>query len=123
MPVCKAVYIAKELIKIKNNNKQLLKFFSAIQKKFYALGENPTNLSFYESICEEFDLCFKEFSKLFLETNLDEKLFIEFNEARNLGLGGMPSLILSKNSQTHTICRGYNSFEYIEKKIQEQLRS
>jgi putative protein-disulfide isomerase len=96
-PACKAVLISKILSF--NNSKIVLEFFSKIQEKFYANSQDTKKLEFYKLICEDLNLDFEEFSKLFEDKSLDKKLQNEFIFGRNL------SISVSMRSQTKRILR------------------
>ena len=119
-PACKAVLIAKILSS--NNSKIVLEFFSKIQEKFYANSQDTKKLEFYKLICEDLNLDFEEFSKLFEDKSLDKKLQNEFIFGRNLS-SSFPSLILVNKKQKVNISIGYSSLEDVISRINKNLKS
>ncbi|MBP7741875.1 MAG: DsbA family protein [Aliarcobacter sp.] len=122
-PVSKAVYIARILLNTKkDNDKTLLEFFSSIQEKFYAYGEDSTKLEFFENICEKYNISFLEFSNFFNSAEIEKEIYLEFNEARSLTSGGMPSLVMIKEKKKNIISAGYNTYENIIKEINKYIK-
>ncbi|MFA5721499.1 MAG: DsbA family protein [Aliarcobacter sp.] len=119
-PACKAVLISKILSF--NNSKIVLEFFSKIQEKFYANSQDTKKLEFYKLICEDLNLDFEEFSKLFEDKSLDKKLQNEFIFGRNLS-SFFPSLILVNKKQKVNISIGYSSLEEVISRINKNLKS
>ena len=119
-PACKAVLISKILSF--NNSKIVLEFFSKIQEKFYANSQDTKKLEFYKLICEDLNLDFEEFSKLFEDKSLDKKLQTEFIFGRNLS-SSFPSLILVNKKQQVNISIGYSSLEEVISRINKNLKS
>lgn len=119
-PACKAVLISKILSF--NNSKIVLEFFSKIQEKFYANSQDTKKLEFYKLICEDLNLDFEEFSKLFEDKSLDKKLQNEFIFGRNLS-SSLPSLILVNKKQKVNISIGYSSLEEVISRINKNLKS
>lgn len=112
-PACKAVYIAKSL---SSSSKISLEFFNAIQEKFYALSQDPKEILFYKDICENLDIKFEQFEKLFNDSSIDEKLKNEFLFARSLS-SSFPSLVLIYNDKKTAISIGYSSFEDVKNRL------
>ena len=105
-----------------NNSKIVLEFFSKIQEKFYANSQDTKKLEFYKLICEDLNLDFEEFSKLFKDKSLDKKLHNEFIFGRNLS-SSFPSLILVNKKQKVNISIGYSSLEEVISRINKNLKS
>src|SRR5574344_448360 len=105
-----------------NNSKIVLEFFSKIQEKFYVNSQDTKKLEFYKLICEDLNLDFEEFSKLFEDKSLDKKLQNEFIFGRNLS-SSFPSLILVNKKQKVNISIGYSSLEEVISRINKNLKS
>ena len=121
-PACRAVFISKILLNSQNdNNKTSLEFFSAIQKKFYACGEDSTEINFYKSICEEFNISFETFSFYFNSNEIKNDLIQEICDSKQLMVRGMPSLMLFKNGLKLDISSGYKSYESIITNIKKYI--
>lgn len=114
---CKAILIVKKLLKDReDNNKTTLEFFSKIQKKFYAQSLDTKELDFYKDICEDLNISFDEFSKLFLDNKIEQELKDEFRFSRTFS-SSMPSLILVKDGKKIDISIGYSSFSKVASRI------
>jgi len=113
---CKAVFIIKKLSKNKNNNRTTMEFFSKIQKKFYAQSLDPKELAFYRDICEDLGFSFSEFSKLFIDKEIQEELKKELNYSRTFS-SSMPSLVLIKGDKKTDISIGYSSLDEVISRI------
>lgn len=121
-PACKAIFVVKNLLNLKNdNNKTALEFFSSVQKKFYTKGEDSTQIVFYKSICEEFDISFDEFSFYFNLDKTKDELYREIHSLKQLMVRGMPTLILLKNGTKFDISTGYKSYESIMENIKKHI--
>lgn len=112
-PACKAVYITKSL---SSSSKISLELFNNIQKKFYALSLDPKEILFYKDICENLDIDFDLFKKLFNDSSMDEKIKNEFIFARSLS-SSFPSLVLVHNGKKTAISIGYSSFEDVKNRL------
>ena len=121
-PACRAIFIARNLLNSRNdNNKATLEFFSSVQKKFYTKGEDSTEIVFYKSICEEFDISFDEFSFYFNMSKIKDELSREIYNSKQLMVRGMPSLMLFKNGTKFDISAGYKSYESIIENIKKYI--
>ncbi|WP_066179201.1 DsbA family protein [Arcobacter porcinus] len=117
-PACKAVYIVK---KITNNDSLVsIDFFSKIQSKFYAKSEDPKELGFYEEICKETKIDFKEFSKLFNDEKIGDELEKEFMFSRTFS-PSMPSLVLINDEKKTNISIGYSKYEDVISRLEKVL--
>lgn len=115
-PACLAVYIVKKILKDKDDNSSsVLAFFSKIQEKFYAKGQDPTKLEFYHDICEELDIDIDEFQMHFNSKEMKKELEKDFALAGNLGASGMPSLIYVKQNKIIEMSAGYRTYEEVVK--------
>ncbi len=105
-PSCRAVVVARPMVKEKE-----MEFFEAIQRKFYVESQDPTELSFYESICKEFNIDFAAFSKGFESEASKKETMEEFQLNRRWGVSGYPTMVLLNNDKLHMIAHGFASFE------------
>ena len=116
-PPCRAAVVARSFIKEKE-----LEFFSAIKKKFYVDSEDPGNVEFYQSLCEEFNIDFEQFKHRFNSPEYKQATHEEFVLNRNWGVTGYPSVILKKDDQLYAVAQGFASFEDMKGRI-EMVRS
>ena len=92
------------------------------REKRDAIKAHAKKLEFYKLICEDLNLDFEEFSKLFEDKSLDKKLQNEFIFGRNLS-SSFPSLILVNKKQKVNISIGYSSLEDVISRINKNLKS
>ncbi len=113
-PSCRAVVAARKLAP----SKELL-FFESIQQKFYQYGEDPNQVNFYQSICEKFDINFKEFERLFEDENTKQLTQQEFQANRQWGVKGYPTVLFYANDQLYLIANGYTQFPELRDRIEQ----
>ncbi len=117
-PACRAVITAREIIEKnglpKENN---LSFFSAIQRKFYVLGQDPKNPEFYQDICQEQQIPYADFASLFQTKEISQKTLADFNQCRSWGVRGFPSILLQKGNHTNVLASGFVTLEALVAKI------
>lgn len=102
-PPCRAV-VTSQLIS--NDTKKLWNFFSRTQEKFYVKGEDPKQVAFYESICDEVGIDYQQFSALF-DTQISRQATIEaFQRCRSWGVNAFPSLVLEHEGKLYELARG-----------------
>ncbi len=85
----------------------LLRFFSAIQKKFYVEGEDPTQATFYRSICEEFGIDADSFLATWNSEAAVQAVQRDFQRCREMGVRSFPTLLLEHDGTTTTLANGY----------------
>lgn len=116
-PACRAAVVARSFV-----GDQELEFFSAIKRKFYVDSEDPSDVNFYNSICEEFDVDFDQFKQHFESDAYKQATHEEFTLNRNWGITGYPSVILKKEDQLYAVTQGYAGFDDMKSRI-EMIRS
>jgi len=117
-PACLAVYVVKKILNEKDDNSSVaLQFFSKIQEKFYAKGQDPTKIEFYYDICKEFNIEVDEFQMYFNSKEMKKELKSDFALASNLGARGMPSLIYVKQNKVIDMSAGYKTYDDVVKML------
>jgi putative protein-disulfide isomerase len=118
-PACRAVETAKSLLLAEGRDaeRDSLKFFSAVQRKFYVDADDPKNISFYESVCAELQLDFQLFSDWFQSTEMHQLTMRQFALTHELGCRGFPSVIGKKDGHNIEISVGYCDFAKLESKL------
>ena len=121
-PACRAVAVSRKLL-IENKTKEhsLLHFFSSIQNKFYAFGQDPTDIYFYKDLCEHYEIDFEEFKHHFNDIKTKKELLHEFHIARQIMIKGMPFVGLYHKGTLHQITLNHKSIDLIKKSIQTIL--
>src|SRR5690606_35202837 len=90
-----------------------LKFFAAVQRKFYVDGQDPKAVDFYASICADLALDFDEFRSLFESPEAQQAVQQEFVRCRQWGVRSFPTLLLEHAGKTQTLAAGYATAEQI----------
>lgn len=121
-PPCRAVATVKRLQARNNLPRSLpLKFFSAVQRKFYVDGQDPTKTDFYASICAELALNFDEFRTLFESPEDLEAVQQEFVRARQWGVRSFPTLLLERKGETTPLAVGFVTKEDVLARLRKAI--
>ena len=113
-PPCRAVVTARMM-----GLKEELAFFEAVSRKFYVQNEDPAQLSFYESICQEFSLGFSRFAELFQSQEARYLTHQDFQVNRQWGVKGYPTVLFKAAEQLYQINYGYTEFEQMSEVIEK----
>jgi len=112
-PPCRAVKTAQSF-----DESLGLPFYHSVQHHFYAKNNDPGDVSFYEPVCDEFEINFQEFEKRFRSEEIRKRTRQDFSFTQHLGVRGFPSLILVLDNQPYYIARGYSTRERMNKRIE-----
>ncbi len=113
-PACRAVVTARTLAPLKT-----LAFYELVQYYFYAASKDPKQVDFYKPICEKLDMDFIKFSETFNSETLKQATEADFDNSRQLGIRGFPSVLYRKKDQFYSIANGYTEFEALKRAILE----
>lgn len=116
-PACRAVVTAKGLL----DEAGTLRFFEAVQRKFYVDNEDPSEVSFYESICKASGIDFGDFSARFHSDALREQTRQEFLLNRQWGVKGYPTLVLQFQEQLFLVTNGFATALVMKDRIDQLL--
>ncbi len=121
-PACRAVATAK-LLQTRNQlpDTTALKFFSAVQHKFYVEGQDTKVVDFYASICASLALDFDEFRTLFDSPEARQAVQQEFVRCRQWGVRSFPTLLLEHDGQTEPLAVGYVTAEQIFSRLRQEI--
>lgn len=98
-PACRAVVVAEQMLDQKRPvASATLAFFSAVQRKFYVEGEDPKNVDFYRSICEDASLSFEDFRAHFATAAARQAVYRQFAQCGEWGVRAFPTLLLGHHS-------------------------
>jgi putative protein-disulfide isomerase len=93
-PSCRAFVVLRDMLSERGGSPTgTYEVFAAIQRKFYVDAEDPTNASFYRSICAANDLDFPTFVRRFEHPDSKAATAAEFHEVRALGVRGFPTVL------------------------------
>lgn len=121
-PACRAVAAVK-LLQARNQFplSTLLKFFTAVQHKFYVEGQDTTVVDFYESICASLALDFAEFRTLFDSPEAQQAVQQEFVRCRQLGVRSFPTLLLEHNGDIKPLAAGFVTKEDVLARLRHAI--
>ena len=121
-PACRAVATVK-LLQARNHlpNSVVLKFFSAIQHKFYAEGQDPGAVDFYASICTSLALDFDEFRALFNSPEASQAVQQEFIRSRQWGVRSFPTLLLEHDGKIKPLAEGFVTAEQVLSRLRQAI--
>lgn len=121
-PSCRAVATAKLL---QQRNKlpasTALKFFSAVQHKFYAQGEDPKDAGFYASICASLAMDFDEFLAVFDSAQGQQAVQQEFARCRQWGVRSFPTLLLEHDGEMEALGVGFVTTEQVLSRLRKKI--
>ncbi|WP_353162148.1 DsbA family protein [Acinetobacter guillouiae] len=121
-PACRAIIVAKGLIRKNNLNiEDLLNFYTAVQYKFYVDGEDPKQVEFYQSICNNLSLSFIDFTNLFQSEVAMQAVNKEFIQCRQWGVNSFPTLLLEDHGKRTNLSIGYSKADSVLKKLQSYI--
>lgn len=115
-PACRAVIAARSFVK-----HQEMEFFDAIQRKFYVESQNPSEILFYVSICDQFNINFEAFRLRFESEEIKKETIEEFNINRQWGVTAYPAVLLHHNDHLYSIARGFSTFEDMKNRVEKGL--
>ncbi|WP_428671405.1 DsbA family protein [Roseibium sp.] len=107
-PACRAVVTARSMLEGQPDScGRELRFFSAVQRKFYVGGDDPKELEFYEDICVSVGLEVKTFEDRFRSPEATSETLRDFRMVRQLGIRGFPAIVLQDRDDVHPVSEGY----------------
>jgi putative protein-disulfide isomerase len=121
-PACRAVATVK-LLQARNGLpiSTALKFFSAVQRKFYVEGQDPKLTDFYASICASLALDFNEFRAVFDSPEGMQAVQQDFVRCRQWGVRSFPTLLLEHDGRTQPIAEGFVTTEQALSRLRQKI--
>lgn len=121
-PACRAVASVK-LLQARNHlpSSTALKFFSAVQSKFYVEGQDPKVTNFYAGICASLRLDFDEFRAVFESPEAVQAVQQEFVRCRQWGVRSFPTLLLEHDGITKPLAAGFVTTEQLLARLQQAI--
>ena len=116
-PSCRAVRIVRDLSPDKE-----FAFFTRVQHQFYVGNQDPNLTSFYKNICENMGIDFVSFQQKFESQEYKDKTYQDFQEARNLGINGFPSIVLKTQSRVFPVALGFSDYFAMSSRIDQSLQ-
>lgn len=107
-PPCRAVVTARELLRATDRpERDLLAVFISVQEKFFVANQDPNEVAFYESICQQHDLDFAAFRQRFESQSIKDQTLAEFNRVRRMGVDGFPTVLFRDGDSLREVAYGY----------------
>lgn len=107
-PACRAFVVLRSMLdETPGPDTRAYAVFAAIQRKFYVEAEDPTETSFYESVCAGYDLDFAAFRNRFEHADAKRRTEAEFERVRALGVRGFPTVLYSGKAGLKVLASGY----------------
>lgn len=113
-PPCRAVVAARKWL-----GDDVLNFYEAVSRKFYVDNEDPGEISFYQSICEQFNIPFEEFKQAFESEEVKYETRQDFLLNRQWGVRGYPTVLFKFREQLYQINHGYTEYENMKQVIEK----
>lgn len=109
-PACRAVVTVQQMVQRQGGDPSLpLRLFSAIQRKFYVEGQDPTTRQFYADICATLGIDFDAFRSDFESPHTRDATTESFQRCRQWGVRSFPTLLLEGAGQITPLAVGYVS--------------
>jgi putative protein-disulfide isomerase len=96
---------------------ETLRFFTDLQRAFYADGVDITDLGSYPELISGYDVENDEFLAEMTSPEARTRAWNDFAEARELGVLGFPTVLLRVEGGTQLLSRGYAPFEHFEDQL------
>ena len=100
-----------------------LTFLHALQHAFYSRNLDITAVSNYEDILRQYSLDSVAFLAAFQADEMKTAMRRDFEEARQFGIHGFPSVLLRNGRKMALLSRGYQSFENLSPHIRRFFSS
>lgn len=121
-PACRAVVVAEQMLAQPGRvASDALAFFSAVQRKFYVDGDDPKDLRFYRSLCEEAHLSFDDFSLQFNSPDAKRAVYQQFEQCQSWGVRSFPTLLLDVEGDLTRISAGGTTLAAAIEQIERAL--
>ncbi|MFG0262402.1 MAG: DsbA family protein [Novipirellula sp. JB048] len=121
-PSCRAVATVK-LIQARDKlpSSLTLRFFSALQHKFYVEGQDPKRVDFYASLCADSPLRFEDFRVLFDSPEARRAVQQDFSRCRQWGVRSFPTLLLERDGKTEPLAVGFVTTEQVLARLRQEI--
>ena len=113
-PACRATVTVRQIAP-----KKVLAFYELVQHHFYVANKDPKQVNFYEPICEQLAIDFEEFSTKFASAEMKQATNRDFQQSRQWGVRGFPTVLFRVKDQLHIIGRGYSEYETMKERLEK----
>jgi len=104
------------------NEPETLRFFTRLQRAYYAENIDITDPDVYPDLLAGFDVDLPEFTELLASEAMKVRAWADFEFARRLSVTGFPSLLLRLDEDQLVVTRGYLGWETLEPALTGWLR-
>ena len=121
-PACRAV-VALQLLQASTHSDAaiVLRFFSAVQRKFYVEGKDPKVAGFYESICADLGVDFDTFFRLFDSVEARQAAKQEFLRCRQWGVRSFPTMLFERSGEMTPLAVGAVQKEQVITRLRQLI--
>ncbi len=123
-PSCRAFVVLREMLGERGGaTTDAYELFAAIQRKFYADAEDPTEASFYRSICVANGIDFSTFVTRFEHADAKQAAAVEFQEVRHQGVRAFPTVLYRDGTSTRVLAVGYTTGAKLVEALDQAARA
>lgn len=115
-PACKAVVTMR-----RNNPAETRRFFTRIQRGFYAEGTRVFEPSDFRPLLAGFDVDEASFMEDLVSAEVLKETWSDFSWARAIGVNAFPVVILAHESGLHALARGYATADEMLQRLVSSL--
>ena len=109
-PACRAVVTVRDM----NSSVVAFDFKENLERHFYELNEDPTDIITYTSIVREMNLDEEVFLEKFNSEEMHKMTLSDFDLADTLDVRGFPTLLVSDGKETKFFCKGFATVSQME---------
>lgn len=121
-PACRAVVTIQDMESLQAVAPGTpLRFFAAVQRKFYVDGEDTKQSEFYASVCAALGVDFEAFRRQFESDEARRRVNEEFGRCRRLGVRSFPTLLLERAGVVTPLGVGYVTTEQAIERLREAI--
>ena len=117
-PACRAVVTARNL-----KPEATFQMFEALQKAFYADGQNITTAETLSEIAKSCGLDPDKFQQEFSQQSTQDQTRKDFQLARIFGVQGFPTVLLMNDHGIQTLTTGYQPWDSLQPRVEEWLNA
>jgi putative protein-disulfide isomerase len=119
-PACRAVVVARDMLAAAPD-REVLRFFAAIQQRFYSASEDPTAVDFYAIPCHDQGLNFAQFRARFDAVDTRAATTAEFQCVRSWAVRGFPKVLRRSGTRLSVIANGYAEAATLIREVETRL--
>lgn len=111
-PACRAVVAAGRIDRL-----NALRYQSALQHRFYAAGEDPTDHATFLAAAQDAGIAAETFALAYDDPATEQMTRELFDFSRRLGIHGYPTLVLRLQDRLLAITRGYIPYDALRQRV------